>query len=112
MPCHLHPTSSLFGMGYTPDYIIYHELVMTTKVNACESKRTIKLKTSIIDVFEFELCALFCRSTCSVLLLWTESGWRSWDPCFTASNMQERADRYVWERLMLIYFQIWPAIQK
>uniref|UniRef100_A0A8C2EPT2 RNA helicase n=1 Tax=Cyprinus carpio TaxID=7962 RepID=A0A8C2EPT2_CYPCA len=32
MPCHLHPTSALFGMGYTPDYIIYHELVMTTKV--------------------------------------------------------------------------------
>ena len=32
MPCHLHPTSSLFGMGYTPDYITYHELVMTTKV--------------------------------------------------------------------------------
>ncbi|KAI4896471.1 hypothetical protein NFI96_032682, partial [Prochilodus magdalenae] len=31
MPCHLHPTSSLFGMGYTPDYITYHELVMTTK---------------------------------------------------------------------------------
>ncbi|XP_051553380.1 pre-mRNA-splicing factor ATP-dependent RNA helicase PRP16-like isoform X1 [Myxocyprinus asiaticus] len=31
MTCHLHPTSSLFGMGYTPDYIIYHELVMTTK---------------------------------------------------------------------------------
>ncbi|KAJ7312208.1 hypothetical protein JRQ81_006590 [Phrynocephalus forsythii] len=31
MPCHLHPTSSLFGMGYTPDYIVYHELVMTTK---------------------------------------------------------------------------------
>lgn len=34
MPCHLHPTSSLFGMGYTPDYIIYHELVMTTKVRS------------------------------------------------------------------------------
>ena len=32
MPCHLHPTSALFGMGYTPDYIVYHELVMTTKV--------------------------------------------------------------------------------
>ncbi|KAF7244556.1 Pre-mRNA-splicing factor ATP-dependent RNA helicase PRP16 [Varanus komodoensis] len=31
MPCHLHPTSSLFGMGYTPDYVVYHELVMTTK---------------------------------------------------------------------------------
>ncbi|KAJ4462025.1 putative Pre-mRNA-splicing factor ATP-dependent RNA helicase PRP16 [Paratrimastix pyriformis] len=31
MPCHLHPTSALFGLGYTPDYIVYHELVMTTK---------------------------------------------------------------------------------
>ncbi|XP_031561491.1 pre-mRNA-splicing factor ATP-dependent RNA helicase PRP16-like [Actinia tenebrosa] len=31
MPCHLHPTSALFGMGYTPDYIVYHELVMTSK---------------------------------------------------------------------------------
>ncbi len=33
MPCHLHPTSALFGMGYTPDYIVYHELIMTSKVN-------------------------------------------------------------------------------
>ena len=32
MPCHLHPTSSLYGMGYNPDYIVYHELVMTVKV--------------------------------------------------------------------------------
>eukprot|EP01105_Mastigella_eilhardi_P010206 TRINITY_DN2387_c0_g1_i1.p1 TRINITY_DN2387_c0_g1~~TRINITY_DN2387_c0_g1_i1.p1 ORF type:complete len:1291 (-),score=339.01 TRINITY_DN2387_c0_g1_i1:266-4138(-) len=31
MPCHLHPTSALYGMGVTPDYIVYHELVMTTK---------------------------------------------------------------------------------
>ncbi|EDV26084.1 uncharacterized protein TRIADDRAFT_50235 [Trichoplax adhaerens] len=31
MPCNLHPTSSLYGMGFTPDYIVYHELVMTTK---------------------------------------------------------------------------------
>ena len=31
MPCHLHPSSSLYGLGYTPDYIIYHELVMTSK---------------------------------------------------------------------------------
>ncbi|KAH9251291.1 hypothetical protein BASA81_010844 [Batrachochytrium salamandrivorans] len=31
MPCHLHPTSALYGRGYTPDYIIYHELVMTSK---------------------------------------------------------------------------------
>jgi pre-mRNA-splicing factor ATP-dependent RNA helicase DHX38/PRP16 len=33
MPCHLHPTSALFGMGYTPDYVVYHELIMTSKVN-------------------------------------------------------------------------------
>ena len=31
MPCHLHPASSLYGLGYTPDYVIYHELVMTSK---------------------------------------------------------------------------------
>ena len=31
MPTHLHPSSSLFGLGYTPDFICYHELLMTTK---------------------------------------------------------------------------------
>lgn len=31
MPCFLHPTSALYGLGFTPDYIVYHELVMTTK---------------------------------------------------------------------------------
>ena len=31
MRCHLHPTSALYGMGFSPDYIVYHELIMTTK---------------------------------------------------------------------------------
>lgn len=31
MMCHLHPTSSLYGMGYTADYVIYHELLLTSK---------------------------------------------------------------------------------
>ena len=31
MPCHLHPTSALHGRGFSPDYIVYHELVMTSK---------------------------------------------------------------------------------
>lgn len=31
MPCHLHPTSALYGLGYTPEYVVYHELVMTSK---------------------------------------------------------------------------------
>ncbi|CAJ0941256.1 unnamed protein product, partial [Mesorhabditis belari] len=31
IPCFLHPTSALFGMGFMPDYVVYHELVMTAK---------------------------------------------------------------------------------
>lgn len=31
IPCHLHPSSALYGAGYTPDYIVYHEVIMTTK---------------------------------------------------------------------------------
>ena len=30
-PCHLHPSSALYGLGYTPDYVVYHELVLTSK---------------------------------------------------------------------------------
>ena len=31
LPCFLHPTSALYGMGETPHYIVYHELVFTSK---------------------------------------------------------------------------------
>lgn len=31
MPCHLHPTSALYGLGTTPEYVVYHELIMTAK---------------------------------------------------------------------------------
>ncbi|BAT91804.1 hypothetical protein VIGAN_07043600 [Vigna angularis var. angularis] len=31
MPCHLHPSSALYGMGCTPEYVVYHELILTTK---------------------------------------------------------------------------------
>jgi pre-mRNA-splicing factor ATP-dependent RNA helicase DHX38/PRP16 len=31
LPCHLHQTSALYGLGFTPDYVVYHDLVMTTK---------------------------------------------------------------------------------
>ncbi|MED6205991.1 hypothetical protein PIB30_022881 [Stylosanthes scabra] len=31
MPCHLHPSSALYGMGATPEYVVYHELILTTK---------------------------------------------------------------------------------
>jgi len=28
---HLHPSSALYGLGYTPDYVCYNELIMTGK---------------------------------------------------------------------------------
>ncbi|TMW57702.1 hypothetical protein Poli38472_014305 [Pythium oligandrum] len=31
MPCNLHPSAALFGLGYTPDFVVYHELIYTTK---------------------------------------------------------------------------------
>ena len=31
LPVFLHPSSSLFGGGQAPDYVVYHELVLTTK---------------------------------------------------------------------------------
>ncbi|KNC53325.1 uncharacterized protein AMSG_12204 [Thecamonas trahens ATCC 50062] len=31
MPCHLHPSSALIGLGYSADYVVYHELVLTSK---------------------------------------------------------------------------------
>jgi len=31
IPAHLHPTSALYGLGYTPDYVVYHEVMLTTK---------------------------------------------------------------------------------
>lgn len=45
MPCHMHPSSALFGMGVQPDYVIYHELVLTSKareraLNCARAART------------------------------------------------------------------------
>lgn len=31
IPSSLHPSSALFGLGYTPDFVTYHELIMTAK---------------------------------------------------------------------------------
>ncbi|WFC99409.1 RNA helicase [Malassezia yamatoensis] len=31
IPMNLHPTSALYGLGYTPDYVVYHELTLTSK---------------------------------------------------------------------------------
>ena len=47
IPCFLHPSSALYGLGYTPDYIVYHELVYTTKVRlpaTCSSRLGINIQ--------------------------------------------------------------------
>lgn len=31
IPMNLHPTSALYGLGYLPDYVLYHELTLTSK---------------------------------------------------------------------------------
>ena len=31
IPAALHPSSALFGLGYAPDYVCYHELISTSK---------------------------------------------------------------------------------
>ncbi|GKD33984.1 pre-mRNA-splicing factor ATP-dependent RNA helicase DEAH7 isoform X2 [Tanacetum coccineum] len=31
IPCHPHPSSALYGLGYTPDYVVYDEPILTTK---------------------------------------------------------------------------------
>eukprot|EP00351_Strombidinopsis_sp_SopsisLIS2011_P000295 CAMPEP_0116885934 /NCGR_PEP_ID=MMETSP0463-20121206/19571_1 /TAXON_ID=181622 /ORGANISM="Strombidinopsis sp, Strain SopsisLIS2011" /LENGTH=105 /DNA_ID=CAMNT_0004545425 /DNA_START=1525 /DNA_END=1842 /DNA_ORIENTATION=- len=31
IPCVLHPSSAIYGLGFTPDYVVYHELIMTSK---------------------------------------------------------------------------------
>ena len=31
IPCSLHPSAALFGLGYSPDYVCYHELISTSK---------------------------------------------------------------------------------
>merc|ERR1712093_947891 len=30
-PAVMHPSSALSGLGYTPDYLVYHELILTRK---------------------------------------------------------------------------------
>ncbi|MCL4139579.1 UNVERIFIED_CONTAM: hypothetical protein GTU68_000391, partial [Idotea baltica] len=31
IPCKVHPSSALYSLGYAPEYVVYHELIMTSK---------------------------------------------------------------------------------
>jgi len=52
IPCVLHPSSSIYALGYTPDYVVYHELIMTTK-------EYMSCVTAIDPVWLVELAPLF-----------------------------------------------------
>ena len=63
MPCHLHPTSALYGLGYTPDYIVYHELIMTTKVWIyAPAAASDKMRTTTTNKMSGTHPLLFCFS--------------------------------------------------
>ena len=72
MPANLHPTSALFGMGFTADYVVYHELIMTSKV--C-------LKIQKLNFFSRKNGFWAFRSTCTQQLLLMATGWQNWGPC-------------------------------
>nr|DAD30600.1 TPA_asm: hypothetical protein HUJ06_009451 [Nelumbo nucifera] len=63
MPCHLHPSSALYGLGYTPDYVVYHELILTTKeymqcATAVEPQRLAELGPIFFSVKESDTSML------------------------------------------------------
>lgn len=31
MKMHLHPTSALYGLGFTPEYVVYHQVILTSR---------------------------------------------------------------------------------
>ena len=85
IPSNLHPSSSLFGLGYTPDYVTYHELILTTKVKKNKKIQVLKKKyfNSNINTYYFD--DQF-RNICHVLLLLKESGSQKWALCFSQSK--------------------------
>ena len=52
IPCVLHPSSSIYALGYTPDYVVYHELIMT-------SKEYMSCVTSVDPIWLVEQAPLF-----------------------------------------------------
>ena len=48
MTCTVHPSSALFLLGYVPDYLVYHEIILTSKeymhcVTAVDSKWMVEI---------------------------------------------------------------------
>ena len=62
MPCNLHPSSALAGMGFTPDYITYHEPNANPNPNPNPNLRgsTMRFSTALL----FVLALLRCQRGC------------------------------------------------
>lgn len=56
MPAHLHPSSALYGLGYTPDYVVYHELVATSKEYMQVRQLKAQLRFQGLWLCEFACC--------------------------------------------------------
>lgn len=66
IPSSLHPSSALFGLGYTPDYVCYHELISTSKeymscVTAVEGEWLAELGPMFFSIKESYESALLRR---------------------------------------------------
>lgn len=76
VPMHLHATSSLYGLGYLPDYVVYHEV----SPSACWVKSEPDLNT-------MRSSYLLARNTCRSSRRSMPTGWQT----SAASSSQVRA---------------------
>lgn len=73
MPCALHPSSALSGLGYTPDYVTYHELIFTTKeymTNVTVREQAVCRLAGGLQVYINKgVCVFKCSLSCGVCFL-------------------------------------------
>ena len=98
IPCHLHPTSALYGLGYTPDYIIYHELVFTTKeymqcVTAVEPEWLAELGPKFFSIKETHTSRLEARQRAQVQAAAMEEEMRGVQAAMTKKAEEEEKER-------------------
>lgn len=77
VPVQLHPTSALFGLGYLPDYVVYHELNLT-------SKAFMSTVTAIDPHWLVELGGVFYSIK--------EKGWSAQEKRFIESEFSRKKD--------------------
>ena len=84
MPAHLHPTSSLYGMGVNPEWVCYHDLVMT-------SKEYMQFVTAVDPAWLATLGSIFysVKVRLGEALFWNALSWLSrCFPCFAGVDFR------------------------